>query len=194
MSFIISIVFAVKSILLFTGAVAQDKSAAYFDQPQIIVVGEEVKMSCGLHNAFPDELKKLAATGTEIPLYFFIEIKTSPSQGTLHQTIIEHTLRYDLIAKQYWVVRKPAMDTLGFASADSAIAQACTFPRFSAFPLSIIDKDKMYTITSYAVLGKAMVEALENHSIDLMYYWNYKRPTIKTEKIPGGQFLARGRK
>jgi hypothetical protein len=187
MNFIISIIFAVKSVLLFTGAVAPDKSAAFFDQPQIILTENEVKMTCSLHNAFPEELKKLAATGTEITLYLFVEVNST--EGLVSQTVVENKLRYDLIHKKFSMT-KNAGDTASFSTLDSALAQACGFSRLSILPLSKVDRNGSYTIISYAVLGKALVEALENHSIDLMYYWNYKRPTIRTERIRGAEFFA----
>lgn len=38
---------------------------------------EEVRLSCSLINAYPEELKRLAGTGTPVVMYLFVELKES---------------------------------------------------------------------------------------------------------------------
>jgi hypothetical protein len=35
------------------------------------------------------------------------------------------------------------------------------------------------------------MDALGGSKFDLMYYWDYKRPSLKTDPIPGNLFLYR---
>ena len=68
-----------------------------------------------------------------------------------------------------------------------------SFRHVPVAPLGLIHEHKSYHISTHAVLGKAKVEALQKRDIDLMYYWEFKRPSMRTEKFTGRQFLQSGK-
>ena len=187
MNFLISLLLTSRILTLFTGTVT-DKSSAYFSPPEIVLTARDVRMNCAINNAYPDELKKLAETGTPIYLYVFAELKWN-GDVSVSKTFVESRLYYDLGAKRYLVTKSGIADTSLSSGLDSAITAAAVFKGIPLFQLSAIQQNEVYQIEIYAVLGKTRVEALENKEIDLMYYWNYKRPVIRTEKLSGKQFF-----
>jgi hypothetical protein len=101
---------------------------------------------------------------------------------------------YDVIERCYRVSRYPARDTVVFDNLDSAVAASAAMVGVPLFSLEKINPGEYYTIVTYAVLGKTLVEALHDKQIDLMYYWDYKRPSFRTEKIKGAQLLVKTRR
>jgi len=62
---------------------------------------------------------------------------------------------------------------------------AAAFDDIPVCTAGVIDTSSSYYFVAYAILGKTTVAALNNRQIDCMYYWNYKRPMIKTGLVPG---------
>jgi hypothetical protein len=76
------------------------------------------------------------------------------------------------------------------ANIDTAIAEASMFYEVPVITPERIHADQEYWLNVYAILGKTRIEALGNKEIDLMYYWDYKRPSIKTEAFTGDQLFG----
>ena len=161
-----------------------------FLPPQIVVAQQEIRLNCTLSNAFPGELGKLAATATPIYIYVFIEFREEGRRQPLKKVAVESRLLYDMIDKQYCITQSCRSDTLCFGALDSATAVSCSFRGIPVIGKNELKKDGEYTVSMYAVLGKTRVEALNNREIDCMYYWDYKRPSVKTETIGGNELLG----
>jgi hypothetical protein len=187
MELLISILLSTRLLTFFTGSIPVNQ--AYFSEPRIYLTSTEVRMTCVLNNAWPEELKKLIETGTPIVQYLFVELKDKKTGATVKKTFQESTLTYDLIGKYYCVRKNNDPDTICFAALDTAAMRSNMFSGLKIFSLENIQEDRNYFITIYAVLGKTRVEALNNKTIDLMYYWDYKRPSIRTEVFTGKQIL-----
>jgi hypothetical protein len=138
-----------------------------------------------LANAWPTDLKKLARTGTEIVLYLLVETRLNPGNKIVGRVTVEHRLQYDAVARSYIVISNPPADTADFGALDSALIASVTFDNVSAMLKSSLNAGAEYSFVIYAVLGTTKVEALDNSDIDLMYFWNYRRPTAETERFPG---------
>jgi hypothetical protein len=188
MEFIIGLIVAVKSLVFMGGYIAPDKAQVKITSVQVVITRQDVMVSCDVANAFTADLKKLAQSGTPILLYVFAEARQVQKDSLVGNTAAEKRLEYDLVAKQYRVTGRG--DTLAFTSLDSALAACAGFARLAVLPKDKINPDKSYYFIMWAVLGKAKVEALANREIDLMYFWNYQRPSLRTDPFKGGQFLA----
>jgi hypothetical protein len=191
MNFIVGILMAVRSLTFMASFVSVDSSAVSFTEPQIILSEQEAKIKIGLKNALTGELLKLASSGTTIPLYIYVDLMKENAKDPFYRTIVEIELNYDFPSKHYNIRRTSSKDTLHVSTLDSAVQTACFFPPFTIFPINILDRNESYHINIYAILGKTTVEALGNNNMDLMYYWDFKRPSIKTEKYKGESFIIK---
>ncbi|MBD3420809.1 MAG: DUF4390 domain-containing protein [Chitinivibrionales bacterium] len=187
MNFIIGLLIAAKGIVLFSGIFALSKSNAQLGQPELILSASEIRLSTQIQNAFSKDLKKLANSGTRILIYLFIETREARGDRVVHKVVQSRELLYDLVDKQYAIVRNE-IDTTTLATIDAAMIASTTFHNIAVAPVDIIDAQKRYYFVAYGVLGKTTVEALEGKELDLMYFWNYRRPTIRTQRFDGSRF------
>jgi hypothetical protein len=187
MEIIISLLMGTRLLTLLGGGVGHDAAAVAFLPPQLIIAHDEIRLNCRIVNAFPEELKKLIATATPVVMYLFIEVDENGE--SVKKVTVESKLVYDMIAKSFAVTQSSDKDTIRTASLDSAIDASNNFKRISLIPRTQIKRDARYSVAAFAVLGKTVVEALDNREIDCMYFWDFKRPSFKTEKIKGAQFL-----
>lgn len=194
MEILISIIMGTRLLTLFGGGLGHDAASVSFLPPRILIAHEEVRLSCSLINAYPEELKNLAKTATPVVIYLFVELKESEKSQPVKKVTIESRLQYDLIAKVYSVIRSTGPDTVRSASLDSAIRYSCTFENIPIVRRDEIASNTDYSLSSYAVLGKTKIEALHDKEVDLMYYWDFKRPNFKTESIHGEEFFNVGKK
>jgi hypothetical protein len=189
MDFIIGILLGTRLFTILTGGLAPGDLQAYFAPPQIAVVQQQVLVTCRLVNPYPKQLRELAMTATPVLLYVTFELRDVAERDPLVTHVEESVLAYDLVGKTFTVSRSGGSGPLRVAGLDSAIAVAADFHEVSMVPLGQITADHLYQMVIYAVLGKTRVEALDNKEVDLMYYWDYKRPMIKTEKFKGEALL-----
>ena len=189
MTYIIGILLAAKGIVFVTGLFALTASKIEIAPPQIVVAGNEVRATCAVRNAYPRDLRKLAQSGTDITIYLFVDVKLEVKDAKVAGVVAENHLLFDPVAAIYTVRRSSTRDTLRFASLDSAIEASSAFGNLGLLPVGLIDPQARYAFSIYAVLGKVRVEALKGNEIDLMYYWNYKRPILGTQPVPGAAFL-----
>jgi hypothetical protein len=190
MDLIIGLIVAVKSLVFMGGFISPDKLPVRIAAMQVNITQQDVRVSCAVSNAFTKDLRKLTRSGTPILLYVFSQVKQAGHDSLVAGMVIENMLVYDLAKKKYLLKQGLAKDTLSFANQDSAIAAASSFPMMPVMPKAGIVPDKAYYFILWAVLGKARVEALGNKDIDLMYFWDYKRPSLKTDPFLGTQLLA----
>jgi hypothetical protein len=191
MNFIVSILMAVRSLTFMASFVSTDSSAVSFTEPQILLTEQDARIKIGMKNALTGELLKLASTGITIPLYLYVDLMRENGKEPVSRTVIETELLYDFAGKHYNIRRNIAKDTLSCSTLDSAVKEVCSFPPFSIFPVKLLDRNGYYYLNVYSILGKTTVEALGNNNMDLMYYWDFKRPSIKTEKYKGESFIIR---
>ena len=191
MNFIIGLLAAARGLTFLTNLIGAPATPVHFTQPELRVAAREVRMSLALENAYPDELKKLAGTGTVVPLYVYVELLEGKKKAPVNTAVIESRVWYDLINREYRVTKNFTPDTMVFQAPDSALAAAARFENFAVFNLDKIQKREKYSLNIYAVLGKARVEALEGHHMDLMYYWDFKRPSARTEPYAGNMFFMK---
>ena len=191
MNFIVGIIMAVRSLTFMASFVSTDSTAVHFVEPQFILSRQEVKIKIGLKNALSGELLKLASTGTIIPIYVYIDLIHDGDDHLVNRTIMETRLYHDLSRRCYGIVKNSGRDTLYRSTLDSAAEAACMNETFHAFQSGIVNPDEYYYVNIYAILGKTVVEALGNNNMDLMYYWNFKRPSIRTETFKGENFIIK---
>ena len=193
MSFLIALLAAAKGLTLITGLLAGNQSAVSVTPEKIIVAGQQVFVTVRVDNAFPPELRKLAATGTAITLYVFIELHEERERKPAASAIAESRLVFDIIENTYTVTGTPRPGERLHSSPDSAIADACLFENIPVAPVSAIRADRSYRFTLNGILGKTRVEALDNNEINLIFFWNYRRPSARTEPVAGNDLLKRKR-
>lgn len=189
MDFIVGILLSTRFFTFLSGGLAPHELHAFFAPPQIVVVSEKVLVNCRLENAFPKELVALVQSATPVLLYVTLELRDVKGREPVTAKVEESVLSYDLAAKRFSVAHSRAIEPLAFSTLDSAVAAAGSFLNVPLGTLGQIAADREYQLVIYAVLGKTRVEALDNKEIDLMYYWDYKRPMIKTEKFRGGELI-----
>jgi hypothetical protein len=195
MDLIVGLIVAVKSLVFMGGYFSPDKLPVRISGMQVTVTQQDVKVSCVVTNAFGPELKKLAQSGTPILLYVFTQMKQADRDSLVTDNVVENRLEYDLAKKKYLLKQGVSGDSAAFEDIDSAIASASAFRMVPVLAKDRVMPDKSYYFIMWAVLGKTRVEALGNKNIDLMYFWDYKRPTLRTDSFMGTQFLApQGRK
>jgi Domain of unknown function (DUF4390) len=190
MDLIIGLIVAVKSLVFMGGYISPDRIPARVSDMQVHVTQHDIRISCVVAHAFTRDLRKLAQSGTPIFLYVFAQVEQVDNDSLMTATVTENRLVYDLSRKKYILKRSNAEDTLSFDNIDSALAAASTFAAMPLLTKEIVVPDKSYYFIIWAVLGKTRVEALENKDIDLMYFWDYKRPTLRTAPFRGTQLLA----
>lgn len=189
MEILISLIMGTRLLTLFGGGLGHEAARVSFLPPHILIVHEEVRLTCSLTDAYPEELKKLVKTATPVIIYLFVELKEDDKRSPVKKMTIESRLQYDLISKLYYVTQSTSPDTIRSASLDSAMHFSCAFNNIPVARKDEITGTAGYSITSYAVLGKTKIEALNDKEVDLMYYWDFKRPNFKTEKISGSEFF-----
>ena len=190
MDLIIGLIVAVKSLVFMGGYISPDKIPARISGMQVHVTQQDIRVSCVVAHAFARDLRKLAQSGTPILLYVFTQVKQADNDSLVTATVVENRLVYDLARKRYFMKQNSAQDTLSFDELDSALAAASTFAMIPVMTKDRTGPDKSYYFIMWAVLGKTRIEALGNKDIDLMYFWDYKRPTLRTEPFAGTQLLA----
>ncbi len=190
MDFIAGLIIAVKSLVFMGGYISPDAQPVRISGMTVHVVNRAVSVSCSVSNAFTPELKKLAASGTPILLYMFADLKQQGSDSVIAATAVESRCDYDLATRMFRIIHSVQNDTVYFVNVDSALADAARFKKIPVSPAQNLSRDKAYYFVLYSVLGKTRVEALQNNTIDLMYFWNYKRPSLKTESFAGSQFMT----
>ncbi|MBN2037716.1 MAG: DUF4390 domain-containing protein [Chitinispirillaceae bacterium] len=189
MELIISLLMGTRLLTLLGGGLGNE-AAPYFLPPRIILSSEEVRLDCYLSNAFPRELRKLATTATPIVMYVIVELRAAGERQPVRKSIIETRLVYDMIAKQYCVTTSVSRDTVCTRSLDTSIRTATSLKNVLLARKKSLTPDKRYTVSLQAILGKTRVEALDDKEIDCMYYWDFKRPGLKTETIPGKKLIT----
>jgi hypothetical protein len=189
MDFILSILLGTRLLSGLTGGLG-GAPPAHFGPPQIILTSQDVRVSAELQNGYTPDLKRFAQTSTPILLYFFIELHRPKVDEPDARVVLENSLVYDMIRKEYCVKLGESRDTVRFGALDSAARAVCTFRDVPVCLLDALDPAASYYVLAYAVLGKTTVEALHNKPIDLMYYWDYKRPSFRTEPYRGEQLLV----
>jgi hypothetical protein len=191
MNLIVGILMAVRSLTFMASFVTSDSSAVHFTEPRLVITSQEVRMNISLQNALTGELLTLSSTGTTIPIYLYVDLMRDGLDEPVNRRILETRLQYDFTIKQYRIIKGGHDDTVICSTRDSAIAAACGYQDLSIFSANLLDANADYYINIYAVLGKTTVEALGNNAMDLMYYWNFKRPSLRTAKYKGGQFILK---
>jgi hypothetical protein len=190
MDILIGILLGTRLFTFLTGGLSPGDVQAYLSPPQIIISQSGISVQCQVVNAYPKQLKELAKTSTPVYLYLYIELREGKDNKTVSQHTEESVLVYDIINRRYCVKQSSVPDTVRIANIDSALAEASMFYEVPVITPDRISAGQEYWLNVYAILGKTRIEALDNKEIDLMYYWDYKRPSIKTEAFAGKQLLS----
>ncbi|MBD3343861.1 MAG: DUF4390 domain-containing protein [Chitinivibrionales bacterium] len=189
MNFIIGILVGAKSIALIAGMIAFGTSDITISPPKLVLTPNEIQLSCRLENGYTRDLRKLSQTGTEIIVYLFVEVKEEDSRELVAKVSSEHTLFYNMLDKEYVVYRQENDAKETFGELDSALAVVSTFTSVPVVSIHKIEATGDYFFEIYSILGKTKIEALDDKEIDLMYYWDYKRPSVRTETFKGSVLL-----
>lgn len=192
MSAIIGILMAVRSLTIMAGFASSDSSKVTFNQPQISVSESAIQINASLNNAVTDDMRKMAIAGTAIPLFIVITLDSDGKEPVAESKSM-NLLLYDPLKSEFTIQRQSAPGK-SFKSIDEALYDFVRFSNVYICSLSVIRKEKSYILNLQALLGKAKVDALGGNSFDFMYYWDYKRPSIRTEPVSGQLFLYGGRK
>jgi hypothetical protein len=194
MEFIIGLIMAVRSLTFLTSFMGPQESPVLFSQPQIILSQKEIRMNLVLENSLTEDLKKLSETGTIVPMFVFIELRVEGHKEAKAKTTLKSEIVFDILNRRYVVVKSTSHDSTFFSALDSAALDFGVFRNVPVSDLDIIDIRANYFFSIYAVLGETRVEALDNKPLDLMYYWDYKRPLVRTEPISGKRFFIQKEK
>lgn len=183
MSFLISLLTIARSLTFVTHLFGGGDGDIGFAQPVFLVSGNEVRLHCLVQNALPQELKPLAATGGTVPLYIYVSVRRENDKALVRSMLIENRLLLDLKASRFRVARSCVPETLTFASLDSAAKSFATVTQCPVLNLKECEAGQRYYFEAYAILGEMKVAALNDSKVDLMYYWNFKRPSFRTEPL-----------
>lgn len=186
MQFIVSLL-AASRIFAFLGGSFVGGPEVLIGPPEIVVTAAGVHTSWEIQNVYSPELRKLAETGTFVRLYLLVGLENGQGGQPVSRKTLESGLFYDLVQNQFFVIKSTLADTLRFATLDSAIVAASRLGPVMMLAGAHVDPSVGYVFTAQAVLGKTSIDALGGRSIDLMHYWNYRRPGIRTEPIPGSE-------
>jgi hypothetical protein len=189
MDFIIGMLLGSRLFTFLTGGLGPGELQAYFSPPSIVVVRQNVLVSCALINGYPKRLRDLAQAATPVLLYVTVELRDETESTPVVNRTEESILTFDLVGKTYTVSHSRGAEPMRYSALDSALAGAALFREVPVAPIAEIAADHWYHLVIYAVLGKARIEALGNKEVDLMYYWDYKRPMVKTERFKGEELL-----
>ncbi|MFH0919367.1 MAG: DUF4390 domain-containing protein [Fibrobacterota bacterium] len=194
MNFILGLLVAARSLSFVTSLIgAPIGTGVSFTQPQLYLTEQRIEMSVSVSNAFPADLRKLAESGTEIPFYIYAEVMETGKETPVRKTVLENRFTFDLVRKHYRVTKNTRADTLVFSTLDSALVAAASAERFFLISPDALRGQSSYFISLYAILGTTRVEALQNSTLDLMYYWDFKRPSARTQSYTGEALRIRKR-
>jgi hypothetical protein len=156
----------------------------------ISVDQSNISLSVSLKNGIDEEMRKMIAAGTPIPLFLLIDLEDT-EQNTI-VTNIKHMnlLQYNPVNYEYSIFNQSGLKKY-FTDIDSAIKAFAQFRDVHICSLSIINKESQYVIKIQSLLGTTKIDALGGNDFDLMYYWDYKRPSLKTEPVSGKLFMYR---
>ncbi|MBL8027473.1 MAG: DUF4390 domain-containing protein [Fibrobacteres bacterium] len=193
MSAIIGILMAVRSLTIMAGFATGDSSKVTFNQPQISVSKSSVTVNASLKNAVTDDMRKMALAGTAIPLFVVVTLNSGSTKIPLAESKSMNILLFDPLKGEFHVQRESAAEK-SYKSIDEAFSDFVSFNNMHVCSLSVFSKEQSYVFKLQALLGTAKVDALGGNTFDFMYYWDYKRPSIRTEPISGQLILYGGRK
>ena len=189
MDLLISILLGTRLFLFAAGGLAAGEHQASLSAPLIVITKQHLIVNCRLLDGYPRQLRHLAQSSTPILVYLFVELRGQGKTGPTLSSVTESMLSYDNVAKVYKIKMSNRDDTLVRSTLDSAVDRAGDFREMSlGFP-GTLNPAQEYQFVLFAVLGKAPIDALEGKAVDLMYYWDYKRPTVKTEWYRGAQLV-----
>jgi|SRR3989339_532459 len=189
MNFIFSLLLAARSLTFVTTLLGNNENGIRFSEPLFLIHQESVALHCLLQDGMTPELRDIVRSGIVVPLYFYIDLKKEGDGQPLTRTFIEHRLKFDLLKQQFAVFGNCPPETTFFSSMDSACSAFCTLNDCRIVMLSDLSDNGRYSIELFAVLGRTPVRALDNKDVDLMYYWDFKRPFIRTDPLLGRSFL-----
>ena len=185
MDFLTGLLIAVKSLVFMGGYVNASTSNPTFTQIALTTTQSDISVSCQLSTLFPDDLAKLAQAGATITLYLTSELRIRQTDSLVASKQTRHILTYDLVTNFYRIEKSYAPLHDSIVVADSAFKYMGAFLNIPLLNRTGIEEEKSYYISMYAVLGKTSLVAMNNRTIDLMYFWRYKRPFLKTAPFPG---------
>ena len=191
MDIIIGILLSTRLFTFLAGGLTPGDVPASLSAPQIAVREHRLVLSCTVLHGFPTQLRHVAESATPIYLYLFTELHRPGETDAILSAATESVLLYDDIARVYKVKQSTQSDTVVCSTLDSAIDAMSMFRGSTLTGTEKLDPAAKYEFVLYAVLGKTRVEALDGKEVDLMYYWNYKRPMVRTEACRGALLMGR---
>jgi hypothetical protein len=194
MNYLIALLTAAKALTVTFGFVtpgAHEHRRLHIEH--LMIHRQEIRIDCRIHRAFPAQLRELVRSGTPIPLYLSVEMIDEHQATPVRSILLRRTIVYDVVADSVFVIHAPRNDTAAFAHIDSALSRAATFQDVFVAHTHDITENHHYHLHLYTYLGKTSIEALKNKAIDLMYFWDFKRPAIKTESYTGATLLRSSR-
>ncbi len=191
MDFLAGLLIAVKSLVFVGGYVSTDKSTPTFTSVEIITKTSQIAFSCELEHAFSSELAKLSVSGTTIPINLFAELRCKENDSLLIRVIVKHSILFDLSSRSFTLQKSYTTREDTTTVIDTALRHASTFIQIPLINRNQISAQRSYYISIYAILGKATMEAMNNNIIDLMFFWRYKRPFVRTQAFPGASLAQK---
>ncbi len=159
-----------------------------FSNIQFNTVGSAVVLSMHLDNCYTDQLNQVISSGKTVKIFFQSELFRTKAKNPDHTQNFYHTVRYNLLENQYEVYFSET-DRRRLFSDISLVHKYFT----SVSNYQVLKSEDLKSGQDYYIRLTAYLENItfigEDSDLDLMLFWNNKKPSVDTEVFNSSIFL-----
>ncbi|OGC43025.1 hypothetical protein A2Y85_03075 [candidate division WOR-3 bacterium RBG_13_43_14] len=162
------------------------KSGPSLTTPDILIYEDSVRVETTLKKAFSKGLDEIIKSGSEVGIFYNIELLEKDEQG-LARLLFEKTIRQYIVfqpSTNEYIISLLDDSELSINDLDSAKVLLSKI----GINMIVVDRIKVecdYQVRLTAALNTIEIEAIDAKHFDLNAFWNFKYPMKNTKWIPG---------
>jgi len=153
-----------------------------FNDVRISIIENTLVLSMHLENCYTEELDKILMSGQVVTLRFQAELYDRIQTQPILIRQFYQTLRYNPLEKQYWLYSSEKDNSDTFSTLQQVHRNFSTLNNIYLLKAGDLEKGKNYFIRLTAYLDPITFIS-QKSNLDLMLYWNNKKPIVNTESF-----------
>ncbi len=162
------------------------KSSPSFTAPDIMMQNDSLHVESMLRKAFSKGLDEIVKSGSEVGIFYTIELLEKDEQG-LARLLFEKTLGQYIRfspSRNVFIISLLNGSEMTLDDLDSA-KTAITSVSINLIPINQVKPEYDYQVRLTAALNAIEIEAIGAEHFDLNAFWNFKYPMKNTKWING---------
>jgi len=151
-----------------------------FNDVRISIVENALVLSMHLENCYTEELDKILMSGQAVTLRFQAELFDRDQKQPLLTKQFYQTLRYNPLEKHYRLYSSEKDDSDTYGTLPQVHMNFSALNNIKLLKSGDLEKGRDYFIRLMAYLDPVTFIG-EKSNLDLMLYWNNKKPVVNTE-------------